>query len=187
MFKYSILIALVSILLISACNSGSNSKAKKLQSIKKREYNIRPGFDPLIKGFGCDELKIKTVLAGSKIKQIVVLMGENLLDTVLLPQGKIPASAESDIIISDYNFDGFCEFVIPDKKSESRGGMDYYYFVFDTLNRHFIEITSLPKFIGNFKLDVKNQRVKIYCPDEVCFAYYKFENKEFKLVQGEFK
>ena len=121
------------------------------------------------------------------IEKIIVKLGILTLDTVSITVGKIPIGAEKDAVITDYNFDGFCEFVVPDKNSAARGGMDYYYFLFDTISMHFVEIESLPKFIGNFKLDVKNQRVKIYCPDEACFAYYKYENKSFKLVQGEFK
>jgi len=187
MFRFSVLLSIIFILLISSCTSETKLKAKRLHSIQWKAFISREVYDPTIKGFGCDSLNIKAVLAGDRMKQILVFLGNYPLDTVLLPSASIPAHAENDVIISDYNFDGFCEFVIPDKKSAARGGMDYYYFIYDTLNRNFVENTSLPKFIGSFKLDIKNQRVKIYCPDDACFAYYIYENKAFKLVQGEFK
>jgi hypothetical protein len=187
MLKYSSLIIFLFFLITSCSESTTKTKARKLTLIERRSINSRQGFDPKTDGFRCDSLNVKTTLTGNQISQIIVLLGNNILDTILLTSEKIPGGAEKDIIVTDYNFDGFCEFVIPDKKSASAGGMNYNYFLFDTLHKNFVEINSLPKFIGNFKLDIKNQRVKIYCPNDACFAYYKYENNVFKLVQGEFK
>jgi len=187
MLKYSVLISILCFLFLFSCNSGSNIKAKKLKKFKTSSITVRSGFDPKKHGFSCDSMNVKSILKDNKIEQLIVLSGSFNLDTLLLKNTIIPSGAENDIRFSDYNFDGFCEFVIPDKKSAMRGGMNYYYFIFDTLKANFIEINTLPKFIGNFKLDVKNQRVKIYCPDDACFAYYKFDNQIFNLVQGEYK
>jgi hypothetical protein len=186
MFKKVVFIAFI-VILAYTCDSGSDTRAKKLQLSDSKEISLRKAFDPKITGFRCDSLQVLSIAIGNTIEKLIVKLGNQSLDTVSITTGKIPFGAEKDVVITDYNFDGFCEFVVPDKNSAARGGMDYYYFLFDTLSRNFIEIKSLPKFIGNFKLDVKNQRVKIYCPDDACFAYYKYENKAFKLVQGEFK
>ncbi|MFN8255219.1 MAG: hypothetical protein U0W24_05985 [Bacteroidales bacterium] len=177
---------LVSAFLFS-CGNNSEKKAMKFSLPEKKEMNARKSFNPKLNGFKCDSLNIKSLASANKIKEIYILLGQKLLDTLKLPTQQIPSGAEKDVMVTDFNFDGFCEFVIPDKMSSRQGGMDYYYFIFDTLSGHFMEIRSLPKFIGGFKLDIKNQRVKIYCPNESCFAYYKFENYSFKLVQGEFK
>jgi|GEM_PF-7131895 hypothetical protein len=186
MFKRVVFFAIV-VILAYTCNSGSDKKAIKLKLSENKLLSSRKAFDPKMAGFRCDSLLVQSIPVRNTIEKLIVKLGALTLDTIAISAYKIPSGAEKDAVITDYNFDGFCEFVVPDKNSAARGGMDYYYFLFDTLSRNFVEIKSLPRFIGNFKLDIKNRRVKIYCPDDVCFAYYIFENKTFKLVQGEFK
>jgi hypothetical protein len=66
--------------------------------------------------------------------------------------------------------------------------MQHHYYIFDLELRKFIENFSLPPYIGGLKLDIKNQRLKLYCPGQECFAYYKYTtDKKFEKVQGEFK
>ena len=187
MLKFQSIIVVLASFIFFACNSNTGLKAKKLKITELKPIVTRSAFDPKSGGFKCDSLKLNAVMKAGQIKQLNVLLGSNVIDSIKPSSTKIPVGAELDCIFADYNFDGYCDLVIPDKKSASKGGMDYYYFLFDTLNHKFKEIKSLPKFIGNFKLDVKNQRVKIYCPNEACFTYYKFENNDFTMVHGEFQ
>jgi hypothetical protein len=163
-------------------------KSRKFSYISKEIVTTKQVFDPLLLKLVCDSLNFKVLPRGEIIGGLIVRNGIYSLDTLQLSLKRLPVGSENGIIKADLDFDGNCEFVIPDVNSKKNGGVRHYYYMFDNETRKFSENTSLPAWIGRFNLDIKNQRVKLYCPDDACFAYFKYTiNKTFELVQGEFK
>jgi hypothetical protein len=188
MFKTRQFYFLIFLLFLISCGSPENSKSKKLSYSNYEIKTSKTAFDPFVSGFKCDSLHLFPQPIKGNIQKVIVFNGILPLDTLLFDKFRLLIGEEKEIIRADLNFDGFCEFIFPDRKSVKKGAIKHYYFIFDTDKHKFIENTSLPAYIGGFKLDIKNQRVKLYCPDQVCFAYYKYSiEKKFELVQGEFK
>jgi len=188
MFKLNLLIGVLSFFILYSCSNDNLPLAKKLKKVNLLKENTKQGFTPLKHGFTCDSLIIKTISKGRLINKLTVFLGKVSVDTIDFLAKNVQTGTERNLIITDFNFDGFCDFVLPDDLSASHGGMDYYFFLYDNSTQSYTEVKSLPKFNGGFKMDIKNQRVKIYCPYQDCFAYYKYQkNKTFKLVKGEFK
>ncbi|MDF1550007.1 MAG: hypothetical protein P1P88_19435, partial [Bacteroidales bacterium] len=156
----------------SSCSDEAHQTARKFNKVIYEAENLKPGFNPLKHGFTCDSVEASVIVSGQLINKLILLLGSEPIDTISLLTEKIPAGAEKDIIITDFNFDGFCDFVLPDKAPAEGGGMNYYFYLYDYEMFGFNEVKSLPKFISDFKLDIKNHRVKIYCPYQDCFAYY---------------
>lgn len=174
--------------LLVSCTNKEVKPANRLKKINMLVENKKEGFNPLKHGFTCDSLNIQIQTKGTIIQDLVPVLGEVPIDTIGISSLKIQNGGEKDILIMDFNFDGFCDFILPDIGSASHGGMDYYFYLYNTENQNFKHIKSIPKFNGGVKLDIKNHRLKIYCPNSDCFAYYKYqENGTFKLVKGEFK
>lgn len=173
---------------VISCSNEVSQTARKFDKVIYKAENQKPGFNPLKHGFTCDSVEASVILSGQLINKLILLLGSESIDTISLLTEKIPAGAEKDIIITDFNFDGYCDFVLPDKASAEGGGMNYYFYLYDNEELGFFAVKSLPKLISDFKLDIKNHRVKIYCPYQDCFAYYSFnDKKQFELVQGEYK
>ena len=188
MFKRNIIFCLIFVSVFLSCSSGAIPPAKKLGKVNLVAENKKQGFTPLKHSFTCDSLNIKTIIKGNLIEKLTVFLGDASIDTIHFIANKVPTGAEKRITIIDFNFDGFCDFILSDELSASHGGMNYYFFLYDNIAQGYTEVKSLPKFNGGFKMDIKNQRVKIYCPYQDCFAYYKQqETGDFKLVKGEFK
>lgn len=188
MLKISTLVIVLFVFFIVSCSNKEVGPAKKLHKKSYLTENKKTGFDPLKHGFSCDSLHVNTIDYGKQISKLVVLLGSRNVDTLNIFANHIEKGGEKNLIITDFNFDGFCDIVLPDIASAQNGGMNYYYYLYDNELLKYEEVKSLPKFISEFKLDVKNQRVKIYCPNQDCFAYYKFnEQRQFELVQGEYK
>jgi hypothetical protein len=178
----------VFVVLFFSCGSSEKSNSRKISYPVIEIKTLKQAFDPASLKISCDSLKFTTVVTGGKIQKLIILNGLAPLDTIMLSSKKLVIDAEKDIIKADYNFDGFCEFFIPDRSLSKNGGLKYYYYVYDSEKQEFYENITLPAFIGEFKLDIKNQRLKLYCPGQECFAYYKYTtDKKFELVQGEFK
>jgi hypothetical protein len=176
------------LLLISSCSNKEPEPAKKLGKINLISENKKEGFNPLKNGFTCDSVNLQIITTGNFISELVPSLGKKNIDTINISSLKIQQGAEKNVIITDFNFDGFCDFVLPDDLSASHGAMNYYYYLYDNATQKYNPVKSLPKFTGGFKLDIKNQRVKLYCPYQDCFAYYKYQgNGNFELVKGEFK
>ncbi|NJO92489.1 MAG: hypothetical protein HC831_28585 [Chloroflexia bacterium] len=179
---------LITVLVISSCSDKKHEPAKKIKKVNLIAENKKQGFNPIKSGFSCDSTSFQTLTAGNYISKLFLCLGKHPIDTINLSSLKIQQGVENKAIIVDFNYDGFCDFVLPDDLSASQGGMNYYYFLYDSETQKYNSVKSLPKFTGGFKLDIKNQRVKIYCPYQDCFAYYKYqEDGSFKLVKGEFK
>ena len=186
MFKSKLLFFLFCIT-VFACSNSDLLTTKKISKINWITTIQKEGFDPLKHGFSCDSISLRTKTKGDFIEKYIVMLGKAGVDTLVVKK-KMATGAEKKALITDFNFDGFCDFILPDESSATAGGMDYYYFLYDTTKLGYQEVKSLPKFNGGVKMDIKNHRVKIYCPHQECFAYYKYqENKTFKLVKGEFK
>ncbi len=183
-----IICLLITLFAISSCSNKKHEPAKRLKKVNLIAENKKQGFNPLKNGFTCDSVNLQIISMGSYISKLVPSLGEKPIDTINIASLKIQQGAEKNVIITDFNYDGFCDFVLPDDLSASHGAMNYYYYLYDNVTQKYNTVKSLPKFTGGFKLDIKNQRVKIYCPYQDCFAYYKYqENGSFKLVKGEFK
>ena len=179
---------LITLLILSSCSNKEHELAKKLEKVNLITENTKLGFDPLKHGFSCDSVNIRILAKGTLIEKLIPSLGKIPIDTIKISLLKMQAGDEKNIIIADFNFDGYCDFIIPDQLSASNGGMDYYYFLYHVPDQNYQPLKSLPKFTGGFKLDIKNQRVKLYCPYQDCFAYYKYlENGNFKLVKGKFE
>ncbi len=188
MYKINLLLYLSFIVVLASCTSKQNRSTKKLSTVNLITDNKKQGFNPLKHGFNCDSVTIDVVNRGKLTSKLIVSLGNTAIDSINFGTKKVSSGVEKNIVITDFNYDGFCDFVLFDDASASHGGMDYYYFLYDNSKLGYKEIKSLPKFNGGFKLDIKNQRVKIYCPYQDCFAYYKQQkNGKFKLVKGEFK
>jgi hypothetical protein len=188
MFKITTALLIFFLLFFFSCSNKELPPAKKIKKVDLTAENTKQGFDPLKHGFTCDSVNIQVIKNGNLIKSLVPSLGKKPIDTIKVSLLKLQPGVEKDVIITDFNFDGYCDFVLPDDLSASHGGMDYFYFLYNPLNQNYQPVNSLPKFNGGFKLDIKNQRVKIYCPYEDCFAYYKFqEDGTFKLVKGKFE
>jgi len=188
MLKFSALVVIISAFLVISCSNKELPGAQKLSTKNYIIGNKKPGYNPLKHGFNCDSLHANAVDFGNYTGKIIVILGSTNVDTINVLANRIAKGAGKDLIIADFNFDGFCDIVLPDIASAQNGGMNYYYYLYDNQLLKYNEVKSLPKFISEFKLDVKNQRVKIYCPNQDCFAYYKYnENDQFELVQGEYK
>ncbi len=179
---------LITLFAISSCSDKQLKPAKRFKKVNLIAENKKQGFNPLKNGFTCDSVNLQTITIGKYIGMVIPSLGEKPIDTLNIASLKIQTGAEDNTIITDFNFDGFCDFVLPDDLSASHGAMNYYYYLYDNTTQKYNSVKSLPKFNGGFKLDIKNQRVKIYCPYQDCFAYYKYQqNGSFKLVKGEFK
>jgi hypothetical protein len=186
--KLIYILTIVAALSFFSCGTSDNSSAKRIMPTKMQINTSKKAFDPASVRIFCDSLSFSALNSGNKILKIVIKNGNSLLDTILLDAKKLTTGIEKNIIKADLNFDGNCEFIIPDMNSTKEGGIKHYYFIFEPESRKFVENKSLPAYISAFKLDVKNQRVKLYCPNQQCFAYYKYNTeKKFELVQGEFK
>ncbi len=176
------------ILVLISCGSSSNTKSRKILHNGLVYKSSKTIFDPASLKFNCDSLNFVAINSTAKIQKLIINNGSRPIDTLEIASKNFAPGTEKEIQKADLNFDGFCEFVIPDKKTTKNGGTKHYYFMYDIDKRQFVENTSLPAFISSLKLDIKNQRVKLYCPGEDCFAYYKYSvQKKFELVQGEFK
>ena len=182
------LIPIVALFFYAVCSAPENqTKALSLNKPEIKVVDKKPGFDPIKHGFSCDSLNVKIQKSGNKTEKLFVFLGSKAVDTLNLQSLSLDIN-EKEIMIMDYNYDGFCDLVLNNILSASHGAMDYYYFLYDSNVLKYKETRSLPKFNGGFKLDIKNQRVKIYCPYQDCFAYYKYnENGLFELVQGKFE
>jgi hypothetical protein len=186
--KLIYIITILAALSFFSCGTSDNTSAKRIMPTKMQINTLKKVFDPASVRIFCDSLTFNVINSGNKILKLVIRSGNTSLDTVLLNTKNLNIGIEKNIIKADLDFDGNCEFIIPDKNSTKEGGVKHYYFMFEPESRKFIENKTLPAYISSFKLDVKNQRVKLYCPNQECFAYYKYNTeKKFELVQGEFK
>jgi hypothetical protein len=181
-------IFLLGIAFILSCSPDENLKSRRFNYISREIVTNRQAFDPLLLKIVCDSLNFKVLPKGEYIGRLIVYNGMYGTDTLQLSAKRLAAGTENGIIKADMDFDGNCEFVIPNENSTRNGGVRHYYYMYDPEIGKFKENTSLPAWISRFNLDIKNQRVKLYCPNDECFAYYKYTiNKTFELVQGEFK
>lgn len=175
-------------LLVVSCSSEDLPPAQPIGNIKQVKKVDKAGFDPIKHGFACDSLIVQPVKKGKIIEELTIYLGNVAVDTIDVKDLKIEGLDKEEVTIIDFNFDGFCDFVVRDIVSANHGGMNYYYYLYDNESLGYQMVTTLPKFISSFKMDIKNQRVKIYCPYEDCFAYYKYQDDgTFKLVQGKYE
>jgi hypothetical protein len=178
----------ISISLLISCGPSNNKRAKRISQTKMQIVTLRAAYDSTLFQIKLDSLNFKAIQAGNKLQKLIIINGILPIDTIDLKDKMLEATIVNDIEKADLDFDGNCEFIIPDKKTSKLGGMKHYYFIYDAVTKNYIENTSLPSIIHSFKLDIKNQRLKLYCPNEECFAYYKYnKEKKFELVQGEFR
>jgi hypothetical protein len=176
------------ILIVSACGSSDNQRAKRILQTKIKISPTRTAFNPDSLKIICDSVNFLATGNDLKNQKLIIRNGNIPIDTMEFMKIKLTEGFESEFIKADLNFDGNCDFIVPDKNIKKGGCLKHYYFMYDTISQNFIENTTLPSFISSFKLDIKNQRVKLYCPMDDCFAYYKYNaDKKFELVQGEFK
>lgn len=188
MLRQMNLLVLLSALILFSCTDEEAEPARKLKKVNLQSESKKEGFNPLKHGFACDTMKIRVETNGKIIKGLVPSLGETAIDTIKVNSLKLEKGTEKDVLIMDYNFDGFCDFILPNIASASHGGMNHYFYIYIPENQGYKYIKSLPKFNGGVKLDIKNQRLKIYCPYNDCFAYYEYQQDgTFKLVKGEFR
>lgn len=191
LFQYSSkvlsFISLVSFILFS-CTNKEIKPAKRFEKIDLTTENKKQGFNPLKHGFNSDSLKLEIIAKDSQTEKFCFSLGSTDICTLNVSNKKIGEIDEKDILLTDFNFDGFCDVVIKDISSAQHGGINHYYYLYNSSEQTFKENNSLPMFIASFKLDLKNQRVKIYCPYEDCYAYYKYKNDDtFELVKGKYE
>lgn len=188
-YNYIVLnFVLLFLLILASCSNKDLKPAKLLEVADFTIENKKQGFNPLKHGFNCDSLILETIHKASLVDKIIFKFGDNEICNIDVLNKKIGEIDEKDILLTDYNFDGFCDVVIKDITSAQHGGINHYYYLYHPSEQSFKENNSLPMFIASFKLDLKNQRVKIYCPYEDCYAYYKYKDDDtFELVKGEFK
>jgi hypothetical protein len=178
-----------SIFIVLLFSFGCSEKyhSKKISIPDFKIATSKTAFDPASLKIICDSLYFTTITSGGKIQKLIISNGNHPFDTILIATKKLKAGAENEIIKADYTFDGFCEFIIPDRNTNKSDAFKHYYYVYDPEKKGYFENTTLPAYIGDFKLDIKNQRLKLYCPGQDCFAYFKYTvDKKFELVQGEF-
>jgi len=184
----NLIFVIVSISLIIACGSANKKRAKRINPSNMQINITKSAYNADLLKIICDSVGFELQGDDLKHQKLIVFNGILPIDTLSFLKFKLDKGSENEIIKADLDFDGNCEFIIPDKKNIKSGGTKHYYYMYDTATRNFMENTTLPSYIRSFKLDIKNQRVKLYCPNEDCFAYFKYNaEKTFELVQGEFK
>jgi len=171
-----------------ACSSSENPRGKRISQSKIQIFATRTAFNPDSLKIVCDSVNFLVQGDDIKNQKLIVLNGNIPIDTLEFTKIKLEPGFESEFIKIDLDFDGNCEFIVQDKKTKKNSGIKHYYYIYDATTKKYIENTTLPSYISSFKLDIKNQRIKLYCPNDDCFAYYKYNaEKKFDLVQGEFK
>jgi hypothetical protein len=170
-----------------ACDDSGLNRAKKILVSNKEILTSKKLYDPSAMLITCDSLHFG-VLPQSGKQKLILFNGLRTIDTLIFGAQNFSPGFENEIIKADLNYDGYCDIVIPDKYSVKNEGVLHYYYMFDPDLKKFNQNLSLPAYIGGLKLDIKNQRLKLYCPGQDCFAYYKYTiDKKFVMVQGEFK
>jgi hypothetical protein len=184
-----LLVFVFGVLIWFSCSDGKSVKAKKIKSSTAPTQSSKKVFDPLSLRIPCDSLNWTLVNKPGMAQRLIVKNGGLPFDTVFLKGHTGIQGIETEIVKSDIDFDGNCDLLVPDPKIGKSLGIKHFYYIFNPVKRKYEENRSLPPVIGSFKLDIKNQRLKLYCPDNECFAYYKYnsDTKQFSLVQGEFK
>jgi len=171
-----------------ACGSSENPRAKRISQSKIQILATRTAFNPDSLKILCDSMNFRVQGKDFKSQKLIILNGNLPVDTLEFTKIKLEPGFETEFIKADLDFDGNCEFIVQDRKTTKKGSIKHYYFIYDATTKNYIENTTLPSYISSFKLDIKNQRVKLYCPIDECFACYKYNaEKKFDLVQGEFK
>ena len=124
----------------------------------------------------------------SYLSSVIIFSGNTNLDTLNFQGKKVLFENKeyAKIIKKDINFDGFCDFIYTDNWTVSHGASNRYYFLYDLEKRGFIEDTSLPYRNGGIKINTIKKEVIIFCSYHDCESSYKFINKTFKKVSGEF-
>jgi hypothetical protein len=184
----NLFILCIAVSIVVSCGSSKNKKAKRIAQTKMQIVTTKTAFDPEALKIVCDSVNFEIMGNDLKSQKLVIFNGILPIDTLIITKLKLEPGIENAIIKADLDFDGNCEFIIPDKKTTRSGSIKHYYFIYDTATKNYVENTTLPSYFSDFKLDIKNQRVKLYCPKEDCFAYFKYNaEKKFELVQGEFK
>ena len=184
--KILLFLACIPLYFLLACGNSSTQKSRKLRNSASEIKTTKIAYDFAAQGIPCDSVLLSVSITGGKEK-LIVSKGIIPFDTITILDNRLKPN-EKDILKMDMNFDNFCDIIIPDKQQIKNDAIHYFYFVFDKESKKFMKDNSLPAFIGGIKLDIKNQRVKLYCPDQQCFAYYKYTiDKKFEKVQGEFK